>query len=140
MKMAKELDPRVRGFLEASDRYAVLATIDSDGRPLQAVVWYLVQGDSLLVNSLEGRRWPANLRRDPRFGVTVEDGMDYVALRGEAEVLHDPEQAQEDIAAMARRYRPPEIAERMIEQRFRPQRRVSFRLHPSVVTPHWGID
>ncbi len=138
--MATELQPRVRSFLEAPDRYAVLATIDPDGRPLQAVVWYLVQDDSLLVNSLHGRLWPANLRRDPRYSLVVEGGVDYVALRGDAEELQDPEQAQQDIAAMARRYRSPEDAERMIAHRFRPQRRVSFRLRPSVVTAHWGID
>ncbi len=138
--MTTQFEPRVRAFLEAPDRYGVLATIDADGRPLQAVVWYLVQGDSLLVNSLDGRLWPANLRRDPRFSMMVEDGVDYVALRGKAEVLDDPEQAQEDIAAMARRYRSPGDAERMIKDRFRPQLRVSFRLRPSVVTAHWGID
>lgn len=136
--MATGLERRVRRFLEGPDRYAVLATIDPEGRPLQAVVWYLVEDDSLRVNSREGRRWPGNLRRDARFSLAVEDGMDYVALRGEAELLDDPEGAQADIAAMARRYSSPEEAERKIAE-FRRQRRVSFRLLPRSVTVHGDI-
>ena len=134
------LEPHVRDFLNAPGRFAVLATINPDGTPLQAVVWFLVEDETLLVNSKEGRRWPTNLRRDPRCSFTVEDGWEYVAVRGTVEVLDDPEQAQSDIAAMARRYRDPEHAEEMIEQRFRPQRRVSFRLSPSSVTVHGDLE
>ncbi len=137
--MATVLDQRVRRFLETPGRHAVLATIDADGRPLQAVIWYLVEDDALVVNSLHGRRWPENLRRDPRYSLAVEDGLDYVALRGEAELLDDSQQAQEHIAAMARRYHGPEEAERLIAARFRPQRRVSFRLRPRTVTTHGEI-
>lgn len=137
--MARELEPHVRRFLEAPDRYGVMATINPDGTPLQAVVWYLVEDDAVLVNSLHGRRWPENLRRDPRYSLAVEDGMDYVALRGEAEPLDDPESAQADIAAMARRYESPEVAERMIKDRFQPQHRVSFRLRPRAVTVHGEV-
>ena len=134
--MATELEPRVRRFLEAPGRYAVLATIDPDGSPLQAVVWYLVENDALLVNSLHGRRWPENLRRDPRYSLAVEDGPDYVALRGEAELLDDAQRAQADIATMARRYHSAEDAERRIEDFFRTQQRESFRLRIRVVTVH----
>lgn len=137
--MATVLEKPVRRFLERPGRHAVLATINPDGTPLQAVVWYLLEDDAVLVNSLDGRRWPANLRRDPRYSLAVEDGLDYVALRGEAEVLEDPDQAQEDIAAMARRYHTPDEAERIIAARFRPQRRVSFRLRPRAVTVHGEI-
>lgn len=138
--MPTELEPRVRLFLEVPGRHAVLATINPDGSPLQAVVWYLVEADSIRVNSLNGRRWPENLRRDPRFSLTVEDGLDYVALRGEAELLEDAAQAQADIAAMARRYHTPEEAERLIEDRFRPQLRESFRLRVRTVTLHGDLE
>ncbi|CAN5724332.1 hypothetical protein BH24CHL8_BH24CHL8_03200 [soil metagenome] len=138
--MATEFEPRVRHFLEGPGRHAVLATINPDGSPLQAVVWYLVKADGLVVNSLNGRRWPQNLRRDPRYSLTVEDGLDYVALRGEAELLDDAAQAQEDIAAMARRYHTPEDAEQLIANTFRPQRRESFRLRARTVTLHGDIE
>lgn len=137
--MATDLEPRVRRFLEGPGRHAVLATINPDGSPLQAVVWYQVGADTLLVNSLHGRRWPENLRRDARFSLTVEEGLDYVALRGEAELLDDAEAAQQHIAAMARRYHTPVDAERLIKDRFRPQRRESFLLRIASVTVHGDL-
>ena len=82
-----DLAPDVREFLTVPGRYATLATIDPDGSPLQAVVWYdLLDDGGILLNSLDGRRWPANLRRDPRASITVEDGYDYVSMRGDGRV------------------------------------------------------
>ena len=136
-----ELSPQVRRFLEAPGRFATIATINPDGSPHQTVVWFLLNGDdTLTLNSLVGRRWPANLRRDPRISLTVEDGLDYVVLRGAAEVTDDGEGAQADIAAMARRYETPAHAEEMIARRFRPQHRISFRLRPRSVTTHGDFE
>lgn len=134
-----ELGPSIRRFLEAP-RFATLATINRDGTPHQTVVWYLLEDDgSLLINSLVGRRWPANLRRDPRMSLVVEDGLDYVAIRGEAEEVDDGDLAREHIFAMARRYESPDEAERLIEHRFRPQHRVSFRIHPRTLDAHGDL-
>jgi PPOX class probable F420-dependent enzyme len=136
------LPEAVRRFLEPP-RFAVLATLDPGGAPRQAVAWYLLAPDgSLVVNSAAGRRWPANLRRDARVSVAVLDGGDgyvWVGLTGRVvEVIDDQEQAQADIAAMARRYHAddPAMAERMIERTFRAQRRVSFRIAISAVHDH----
>ena len=69
-----DLAPDARDFLAAPGRHGVLATIEPDGSPLQAVVWYELEADdTILLNSLEGRRWPTNLLRDPRASFTVED-------------------------------------------------------------------
>jgi PPOX class probable F420-dependent enzyme len=119
-----------RGLLAEELRFATIATINSDGSPHQAVVWYRFDGDTLVINSAHGRVWPANLRRDPRISLTVEDGYRWVAIRGTVEVVDEAPAAQADIAAMARRYHAdePERAETMIHDRFERQRRVSFRL------------
>ena len=130
-------EPRILRFLDARPpRFGVIATINEDGSPHQAVVWYLVAVEGLVVNSAAGRRWPANLQRDPRASVLVEDGYAWVAVRGEAELVIDGEGAQADIAAMARLYHAddPAGAERMIERTFRPQRRLSFLLRPGSVS------
>jgi PPOX class probable F420-dependent enzyme len=136
------LSARVRAFLSQPDRFGTIATLDPDGSPHQAVVWYRLEDDTLVVNSRAGRRWCANLQRDPRTAITFEDGYDYVTLRAHAEELHDPDTAQEDIAEMARRYHAddPAHAERLIERTFRPQHRISFRLHPSRVDEHLRDD
>jgi PPOX class probable F420-dependent enzyme len=121
----------IRTYLDR-ERNAVVATIDPDGAPHQAVVWYAVDGDEIVVNSADGRRWPANLRRDPRISFIVEDGLRYVSARGLVRVEDDQTTAQADIAAMARRYHAddPTHAEELIADRFQRQRRVSFRLRP----------
>ena len=131
-----------RRFLDARPpRFGTLATINADGSPHQAVVWYLVEPDAVIVNSAEGRIWPANLRRDPRASLLVEDGYDYVTVRGDVAVVDDPEGGQADIASMARRYHwdDPAEAEELIERRFRRQRRVSFRLPFTAVFTHGEV-
>ena len=48
------LDEKVRAFLE--DRHlAVIATINPDGTPQQTAVWYVLDGDELLMNTVQGR-------------------------------------------------------------------------------------
>ena len=125
------LPAHVRAFLE-TPRYAAIATTDPDGAPRQAVIWFLLDGDTIVINSLEGRRWPTNLRRDPRISVAITDA-DHGELgrdQRHVEVVDDQAQAQADIAAMARRYHAanPAHAEELIERRFQPQQRVSFRV------------
>lgn len=137
------LPDHVRSFL-AEPRYASVATVDADGAPCQAVVWYLLDGDTIVINSLEGRLWPTNLRRDPRvsIAITATDVEEWIGLTGTVEIVDDQVQAQADIAAMARRYNAadPAHAEELIERRFRPQQRVSFRLVPTRVHDHLDGD
>jgi PPOX class probable F420-dependent enzyme len=127
-----------REMLERVNSFGTLATINADGTPHQAVVWYLVRGDSLVVNSAVGRIWPANLRRDPRCSLLVEDGYDWVSIQGSVEVVSDQPTAQADIAAMARKYKAddPEAAERMIREVFEPQERITFVLRPARIVEH----
>jgi PPOX class probable F420-dependent enzyme len=139
------LSPPVRAFLEAP-RFASIATLDPDGTPRQSVVWYLLEGDTLVVNSKVGRRWPANLRRDPRLALSVvdsADGYSWIGLVGVVEAVIDGgEAALADISAMARRYYPhdPAHAEEMIERTFRPQHRISFRIRIVDVHDHLEDD
>ncbi len=125
-----------RQLLERPVLFGTLATLEPDGSPFQAVVWYTLGNDTILVNSKVGRRWPTNLLRDPRFSFVVEQGYEWVGIRGRAEALSDPAQAQADIAAMARRYHAadPEKAERLIREGFERQERISFLLHVQAIT------
>jgi len=130
----------VRSFLEGPN-YASLATLDPDGAPRQAVVWYLFDGRDLIVNSLVGRRWPANLQRDPRIAISVmdrADGMRWVGITGTSEAIVDQAQAQADIAAMARRYDPEDPAgvDALIRDRFSNQERISFRVRIATLHDH----
>lgn len=121
-----EIAPVVRRFLEAP-RFAVLATVNPDGLPHQSVMWYELQGDVVMMNTLRGRVKDANLRRDPRVSLCVEDGYRFVTIYGRAELIEDEEIAQADIAHLAVRYNGPERAAPQIEA-FRRQTRVTLRV------------
>lgn len=135
------LPDSVREFLATGLRCATIATTDPDGAPRQAVIWYTLDGDDLIINSAIGRRWPANLVRDPRISLAVADAGDgyrWVGLTGVVETVRDQPTAQADIAAMARRYHAdePDEAERMIRDRFARQERISFRVRASAIHDH----
>ena len=119
-------------FLRVPGRYAAVATIDPDGGPHQALVWYRLIGSTVVLNSRVGRRWPTNLARDQRISVLVSDGHDWVSLAGTVDMVEDQAVAQGDIAAMARAYETPEEAAESIAT-FRTQERVSFRVVPERV-------
>ena len=60
---------------------AVIPTMNEDGSVLSTVVWVDAEGDAVAVNSARGRRWPANLERDPRATVLVyEAGNPYIVI------------------------------------------------------------
>ena len=134
------LPDEVRAFLDA-DRFVTAATIDPDGAPRQAVLWYRLDGDEIVLNSAVGRRWPSNLLRDPRISLSVTDNADgyrWVGLTGTARAVPDQAIAQADIAEMARRYHAddPAEAERLIRNQFERQQRISFRIMPLAVHDH----
>ena len=135
--MAGRIDGWTREMLEREGVFGTLAMVSADGSPFQAVIWYLVRGDTLVINSRVGRVWPTNLLRDPRVSLVVEDGYDWVGVRGRAEAVTDQATAQADIAAMARRYHAddPAQAERMVAM-FESQERISFVIHVERVTEH----
>ena len=121
------LSDRVRAFLDRP-LFLALATIDPDGAPRQAVIWYRLESDDrILINSRVGRRWPTNLQRDGRVAMAVtdpQDGYSWIGLSGHVEaVVDDHDEALADILALADRYHP-EGAD--------PDDLASYRAHPRV--------
>ncbi|MEU7133240.1 pyridoxamine 5'-phosphate oxidase family protein [Streptomyces sp. NPDC046261] len=77
MMTPAELD----AFLTAQ-RTCRVATAGPDGRPHVSALWFVWDGQALWLYSLtRSRRW-ADLRRDPRVAVVVDDGREYGELRG----------------------------------------------------------
>jgi PPOX class probable F420-dependent enzyme len=138
------LPERVRAFLDPT-RFATIATADPDGSPRQAVIWYRLDGEEIVLNSRVGRRWPSNLVREPRISVAISDRADgyrWVGLTGRVTIVDDQATAQADIAEMARRYHAddPAKAERLIRDRLEQQSRVSFRVSIDAVHDHLDDD
>ena len=128
-------DPAIRAFLERP-RFATLSTVNADGAPFSAVVWYALEGDRILFNSADGRRWPANLRRDPRVAIMSEEGYNYVQIIGRVHIIDDQEAAQAQMAKITARYitKPEILAERIAE--FNKQTRIGFELSPTAILTH----
>lgn len=70
-----------RRFLE-EPRNAVLSTLERDGSPHAAAMWFAVRGDEILMWTYRKSQKAVNLKRDPRCAVHVEDGVAYNELRG----------------------------------------------------------
>jgi PPOX class probable F420-dependent enzyme len=117
--------PDLRTFLDRP-LFASIATVNADGGPHLAFIWYQVDGDRILINSRVERHWPRNLERDGRisFGVRDPDNpTHWVGVQGGAERLRDGEAAVADIMEMCRRYDDGD------PERFRGQNRVTFALN-----------
>lgn len=86
--------------------YAVMTTLSPSGAPENTVVWCSWDGQHVLINTADGRRKPANVRRDPRVALAVIDPSDpfrWLDVRGVVEeIVPDPDYA--NIDAHARLY------------------------------------
>jgi PPOX class probable F420-dependent enzyme len=138
---AAELSHPIRGFLEQPN-YATLATVGGTGEPHQAVIWFrLDPDDRILVNSRSPRRWPAELRQEPRCSLAVIDSADpmrWVGLQTIVEtIVDDVPAARDDIVAIAEHYGEANDAD---VATFRTQERISFRLRIVGVHDHLSDD
>src|ERR1700729_3689334 len=96
----------VRDFL-AAPRCAVLSTLGRDGAPRQIVTHYTLYEDHVRINGHRDRRWVANIRRDPRIALIVQDDRDYlhyVSIRGRATLLDERDDALAEAMSQAERY------------------------------------
>jgi PPOX class probable F420-dependent enzyme len=130
------LDPKVVSFLTGEPRCAVLATINRDGSIQQTVIWFDLDGDQVVMNTLRGRVKDRNILRDPRVSVCVEDGQNYVTLKGRAEMIDDPELGQSNMRQMTTKYRGAEEAEKDMAEIFSKQERVVIRVTVDSVDVH----
>jgi PPOX class probable F420-dependent enzyme len=134
--MATALSEKARALLQER-RFAVLGTINKDGSPQLTTMWYLLDGDVILMNTKAGRTKERNMRRDPRISVCIEDGYSYVTISGTVEMIDDPQVAQRDIYRLAVRYNGEEEARRQMEEQFSKETRVTLHLKLEHIIEHF---
>src|SRR5688500_3827110 len=81
-----------RACLLAGTRTAPLATVRGGGRPHVAPVWFALDGDDLLFNTGENTIKGANLRRDGRVALMVDDEeppFAFVSIEGNVSLSDD---------------------------------------------------
>lgn len=130
--MPAEVTPEVDAFMRET-RVAVIATIDRDGRPRTAPVWFLwAEGAPVLFTGRKTLKW-RNIEANPQVSLCVDDrGVPYqtVIIDGRVEEATD-RSLYDDVRAMALAYYGPEEGERFAE-RYRGERPeiVLFRIVP----------
>jgi PPOX class probable F420-dependent enzyme len=88
-----ELCNDVVAFLSEGTRTGMLGYLASDGRPLVAPVWFVVDGDELVFNTGKNSAKGRALARDPRVVMCVDDPRppySFVQVQGVASISEDP--------------------------------------------------
>ena len=88
-------EDEVTAYVERS-RTCTMATIGPSGQPHLVAMWYAVVAGQVWFETKAKSQKVANLRRDDRITVSIEDGLTYdtlrgVALEGRATVVEDPD-------------------------------------------------
>jgi len=127
-----ELTDKARALIDAPN-LAFLATVDPDGSPQVSPVWIDRDGDTIRVNTAEGRVKDRNMRRQPRVALSIADRDDLytkVDIRGRVAAIVDEPEAREHINTLNRKYHDTDelYPERPGEQR------VIFLIEPQRVS------
>ena|SRR5579859_5959984 len=125
--MPSTLSEKARAFLQER-HFAVLATINKDGTPQLTTMWYLLQGDTIMMNTKDGRIKDLNMKRDPRIAICVEDGYNYLTISGTVTLIDDQQTAHQDIYRLTVRYHGEQKAKRQLEEQFSKEHRITLHL------------
>jgi PPOX class probable F420-dependent enzyme len=125
-------DARIARFLAAKE-VVVLATVSADGGPLAMPMWFLHDGDSLVMISVDGLSKVRNLRKDPRVSVVAETGtrgaeIKNLVVQGRVEILGPTPERAALVERFLARYNPD--LEKLWGGRAMPADRVMFRIVP----------
>jgi PPOX class probable F420-dependent enzyme len=91
--MPKLTTAEVQGFLQERGHLARIATVNADGAPSVVPVWFICEGEMILITPRKYSAFYANIRRDPRVAITIdEESGRYrkVLVEGRAEILFTP--------------------------------------------------
>ncbi|MEJ2869640.1 PPOX class F420-dependent oxidoreductase [Actinomycetospora sp. OC33-EN08] len=107
-------DPAIRDFLSHGTRTGKLAWTASDGRPLIAPIWFLLEDDTLVLNTGKDTAKGRAMARDPRVALCVdleEPPFAFVQVQGTVELSEDPDDLLRTATALGGRYMGADRAE-----------------------------
>jgi PPOX class probable F420-dependent enzyme len=117
---------------------AVLATVDGQGRPHAAPVWYLYEGGVLVISTGRGSQKHRNVERNPEVTLVVERRtLPYYAVMARGRVEIGPPLSDEERRRLAVRYLGEERA-RVYLARTQGEGSVSLRLRPRRLIEYHG--
>jgi PPOX class probable F420-dependent enzyme len=109
----------VREFLLHSTRTAKLATVGRGGLPHVVPVWFVLDGDDVVITTMSASAKARNLARQPAVSLCVDDERPpyaFVTLYGHATIVRHPADLLDWTTRIARRYLGEENAERAGKQ------------------------
>jgi PPOX class probable F420-dependent enzyme len=109
-----ELSDDVIAFLSEGTRTGMLGYLASDGRPLVAPVWFVVDGGELAFNTGKDTAKGRALARDPRVVMCVDDPSppySFVQVQGIASISEQPDDLLDIATRTGGRYMGPDRAE-----------------------------
>lgn len=101
-------------FVMTGTRTGKLAVTRADGRSHVTPVWFVLDGDDVMLNTGEVSIKGKALRRDPRVCLSVDDQVppySFVVIDGVAEISEDPAELRRWAAAIGARYMGADRAE-----------------------------
>ena len=130
-----ELTPQVREFLSAGTRTGKLGWVAADGRPLVAPIWFVIEGDDVLFNTVAATAKGRAIARDLRLVLTVdleEPPYGFVQVQGVAEATDEPAEVRRIATMAGARYMGADRAEEFGARNGVPGE-IGVRLRPSKV-------
>ena len=96
----KLTDDEITALLDSRPGWAILTTIDEDGFPHTVPLGYFRLDSDVVMGVRDGTRKVANLERNPRVSVMLEDGSTMADIRGvmfqgHARIVRDPAETLE---------------------------------------------
>jgi PPOX class probable F420-dependent enzyme len=110
----KMTDEEWRAFVSHGTRTGKLSTVNADGSPHVAPVWFLLDGDELVFNTGKETVKGRNLARDGRVALCVDDDrppFNFVVLSGRARLSEDLGELRDSATRISARYMGAERAE-----------------------------
>jgi PPOX class probable F420-dependent enzyme len=113
--VATDMTPEQRrAFLSEGTRTGKLAVVRADGRPHVTPIWFVLDGDDLVLTTGTGSLKAKAMRRDPRVTVCVDDQVppfSFVMVEGTVEISDDLDALLIWATRIGERYMGPERAE-----------------------------
>jgi PPOX class probable F420-dependent enzyme len=103
-----------RTFLLYGTRTGKLGTVRKDGRPHVVPIWFTLDGDTIVLTTGEHSAKAANIRRDPRVCLCVDDETPpyaYIMVEGTASLSDDLDALLEWATYIGARYMGQDQAE-----------------------------
>jgi PPOX class probable F420-dependent enzyme len=103
--MPEKIEGRVAELLEAKN-FAQVATTREDGSPHVTPAWVDHDDEHVVLNTAEGRDWPANARRTGKIAINVmnqDNPYEYVYVQGTV-AEESTDGADEHIDKLAKKY------------------------------------